>query len=300
MLRLGDKRPFYVARKLRYDGQIAVPLARSCAPVRVAGHPQPSIGYRRDQRSPLTGPSRHLYNLSAFTPSDMTRCGSELRRLGAGATSMEQAADRIVRSLYDQLSGPDGGSRACALVRLFVTVPYSSLDADLQSFVRAVTGSAPKSQVMKCLTLLATAGEIDAWNSRHTSVSHKALPLASVESVSRSPMIAQLVRQLGIALDTLVDPAPGLVVDADQHTFNVFHVSEAKGCPYIPAQQEFVVPYGIRSVLGFGGLLPPGELFATILFSRTPIPRDVAELFKTLALNVKVALLPFVGRSVFA
>ncbi len=212
---------------------------------------------------------------------------------------MEQTADRIVRSLFDQLSAPDG-SRACALVRLFVTVPYVDLESNVQSFVRGVIGSAPVFDAMKCLTLLGTAGELGAWNSRHSSVGHKALPLASVESVSRSPMIAQLVRQLGVALDTLITPAPGLVVDAEQHTFNVFHVFEARGCPYIPAQNEFVIPYGVRSVLGFGGLLPPGELFATILFSKSPIPREVAELFKTLALNVKVALLPFVGGRVFA
>ena len=46
--------------------------------------------------------------------------------------------------------------------------------------------------------------------------------------------------------------------------------------------------------------MPSGELFATILFSRTPIPREVADLFKTLALNVKVALLPFVGTRIFS
>jgi hypothetical protein len=90
------------------------------------------------------------------------------------------------------------------------------------------------------------------------------------------------------------------MVDATEHTFNVFHVPNAVGSPYIPAQKEFVIPYGVQSVLGFGGLLAPGELFATILFSRTPIPRDVADLFKSLALNVKVAMLPFAGARVFS
>jgi hypothetical protein len=61
-----------------------------------------------------------------------------------------------------------------------------------------------------------------------------------------------------------------------------------------------VIPHGIRSVLGFGGVLPSGDLFAMILFSRVRIPREIAELFKTLSLNVKVALLPFVDRRVFA
>jgi hypothetical protein len=113
-------------------------------------------------------------------------------------------------------------------------------------------------------------------------------------------MIAQLIGQLGVEINVLLAPEARLVIDSEQHRFNVFYVAEAKGSPFIPAQREFVVPHGIRSVLGFGGLLPTGELFATILFSKTYIPRDVADRFKTLALNVGVALLPFASRRVFA
>lgn len=112
-------------------------------------------------------------------------------------------------------------------------------------------------------------------------------------------MIAQLIRQLGIEISALLSDT-GLVIDTAQHTFNVFYIGNAVGSPFIPAQQEFVVPHGVRSVLGFGGLLPSGELFATILFSKTEIPRDVADLFKTLALNVKLALLPFGSTKIFS
>jgi hypothetical protein len=91
-----------------------------------------------------------------------------------------------------------------------------------------------------------------------------------------------------------------MLLDSAQHTFNVFHVADAAGSPHIPAQQEFVIPHGVRSVLGFGGLLPPGELFATILFTKARVPREVAERFRTLALNVKVALLPFAGVRIFS
>ena len=51
----------------------------------------------------------------------------------------------------------------------------------------------------------------------------------------------------------------------------------------------------VQSVLGFGGILISGALFAIILFSKTHIPRETAERFKTLAPNVKQAVLPFVG-----
>ena len=240
-----------------------------------------------------------MYDLANFSLSDMTRCGVELRKLGAGAGSMEEAANRIVRRLFEQLQSGNG-EPACALVRMFVTLPYAELESGQRDFVCSALGRTDMAPATKCLTLLATAGVMDAWNSRTTSTGHQALPLISEESVSRSPMIAQLIRQLGIEISALLDPGSGLVVDAGEHTFNVFHVPVAKGSPYIPAQQEFVIPHGVQSVLGFGGLLAPGELFATILFSRTPIPRDVADLFKPLALNVKVALLPFAGARIFA
>lgn len=241
-----------------------------------------------------------MYDLASFTLSDMTRCGIELRKLGAGASSMEEVADRTVRFLRGSLRAPVGEDPACPLVRFFVTMPYSELEADQQSFVRSLVGDAAARPGTKCLTLLASAGEHPAWNSRQDSAGHKALPLASEESVARSPMIAQLIRQLGVGVGALIGADPSLVVDADQHDFNVFHVPEAEGSPYIPAQREFVVPFGIRSVLGFGGLLPPGELYAIVLFSKAPIRRETADLFKTLSLNVKVALLPFVGRQLFA
>ena len=61
-----------------------------------------------------------------------------------------------------------------------------------------------------------------------------------------------------------------------------------------------MVPFGIESGLGFGGVLPTGDLFAVCLFSRVPISRTTAELFRPLALHVKLAVLPFDGGPVFA
>ena len=241
-----------------------------------------------------------MYDLSSFSLSDMTRCGAELRKLGATASSMEEAAARVVNLLYRDLTTPPTGARAAALVRTFVTLPYARLEPDQQAFASRILPDVAAHPGMKCLTLLATAGDEPNWNDRHASTGHQALPLPSEESIARSPMISQLIRQLGIEVGTLLEADSKVMVDDAQHTFNVFHIPDALGSPYIPAQDQFVVPYGIRSVIGFGGLMPPGELFATIIFSRAPIPREVAELFKTLALNVKVALLPFAGEKVFS
>ena len=106
-------------------------------------------------------------------------------------------------------------------------------------------------------------------------------------------MIASLLRQMGLEISAALYPTAELILDSEQHAFNVFHVREALGDSSIPAQDEFVRRFGVRSVLGFGGIMPSGELFAIILFSRTLIPRDTADLFRTIALGVKLALLPF-------
>ena len=241
-----------------------------------------------------------MYDLTHFSLSDMTRCGAELRKLGSQASSMEDVARRVVDYLYRELGDAASGQRACVLVRTFVTLPYAELEPQLQAFARQLIVDAEAPPSMKCLTLLATAGDAPDWNARQSSRGHQALPLASPESLARSPMISQLIRQLGVELEALFVTGSDVMIDVAQHTFNVFHVTDALGSPYIPAQDEFVRPYGVRSVVGFGGLLAPGELFATILFTRARVPREVAELFRTLALNVKVGLLPFHGSRVFA
>ena len=78
---------------------------------------------------------------------------------------------------------------------------------------------------------------------------------------------------------------------------NVFYVPRALGSAHIVAQEEFVRPYGIASVIGLGGLITTGDMFALILFSRVPISREVADLFGVIGLNLKIAILPMMNRS---
>jgi PAS domain S-box-containing protein len=150
---------------------------------------------------------------------------------------------------------------------------------------------------MTCLTLLGTAGEKPEWNERHRSRRYRSIPLADKQALSQFPMVSQLLQQLGVDFTSKIQPKSDLLVDQTEHTLDVFHVTEAKGSPFVPAQDEFVIPFGIESVLGFGGVLPSKEFFTVILFSRVRISRETAELFKRLAVSVKSALLPFEGSS---
>jgi hypothetical protein len=95
-----------------------------------------------------------------------------------------------------------------------------------------------------------------------------------------------------------VSPSQELA-DLGGKTYGVFHVEEALGSALIPAQNEFVVPFGVRSVVGFGGGLRSGDIFAVILFTRVPVGRDAADRFRSLALDVKTAFFDFDETAVF-
>jgi xanthosine utilization system XapX-like protein len=117
--------------------------------------------------------------------------------------------------------------------------------------------------------------------------------------VQQAPMIAQLITQLGLPIANVIRPERALLLDREQTAHNVFYVTRADGSPYIVEQEAFVARYGIQSVLGFGGLLATGDLFAVIMFSRVAIPPDVADQFGVVGLNLKLAILPFVRKPMF-
>jgi len=241
-----------------------------------------------------------MYSLTRFTLREMTECGATLRKLGLGASSMEDVANKLVSYFYHQFRDPETGESTLALVRFFKTHVYGELPTSLQKIADQMLGDRPHVAELKCLTLMATAGDRPEWNTRTASVGHQAIPLMSKQMVAQAPMISQLIKQLGLTIEDVIAPIPDLLIDLQDRTYNVFHVAEAQGSPYIPAQAEFVEPFQIRSVLGFGGILPSGNLMTIIFFSKLPIKRETAELFKPLALNAKLAVLPFDQGAIFA
>lgn len=239
-----------------------------------------------------------MHDITRFTLADMTMCGAHLREMSADARSMEEAGSAVVRYLYENLR--DANGRACLMVRFYTTLPFGELPADLREFGHGLMPGEALAPNTKCLTLLGTAGDLAEWNDRRASRRHRAIPLPSRQVVERIPMIAQMVRQFGLEIGALLEIKPEIIRYLDQKTYNVFFVPEARSSPFIPAQAEFVVPYGVKSALGFGGLLPSGDLFAVVMFTRVAIPLETAQMFRTIALNVKMNVLRFVGGKVFA
>ena len=239
-------------------------------------------------------------DLARFDLNDMIECGRAVRNVSESACTMEAAAREIVQFFRRILVDGQTGEANCPLVRCFKTHPLEQLPPELAQVARGLlTDQRNVRADLPCLTLLGTAGDDPLWNDRRSSRHHAAIPLESVDIVERAPMIASLLRQMGLQLEAALYPDSGLILDADQHTFNVFHVEQAHGSRSIPAQADFIKQYGIRSALGFGGLFSGGELFTVIMFSRVTIPRETADMFRTIALCVKLALLPFARGPVF-
>jgi hypothetical protein len=231
---------------------------------------------------------RATYDVTRFGLSDMIACGAEIRRMGAGATSFDLAAGRIVRHLYDHLRWDDQpeSERAAPLVRMFRALPFARLDSERQDLVRRALGRQEPDAAMLSLCLVATAGERPEWNHVRGSLRHRVIPLP--KGGRWSPMMTRLVADLGLDPGRVHDPE--LVVDLAERTCNIFHVPDARDSPYVPEQQEFVRPYGIRSVLGFGAVLAPMDVYVVIIFSRAPISRGSAGLFRPVSHSVKLAL----------
>lgn len=215
-----------------------------------------------------------------------------------GSPTMEAAARAQCRYLYDELRTITD-DRACVLVRCYKTHAYGELPPELQRFARRqLPSETAPSDEMRCLALLATVGEEDAWNDRRRSAAHQAIPLPSTAVVERAPMIAQLFRALGVDLKDVVTPATSIVHDLEGRSYGVFHVRDARKSPYIPAQ-DFVDRYHVRAVLGFGGSLKTGDMFATVLFTRTTVTTKSADRFRALALHVKSTFFEYAPEQVF-
>lgn len=229
-----------------------------------------------------------MWRLDEFAVDELEKASEVIRDVGDGATSMEAAAGRVARTIQQCMVGP-GDEPVCPLVRLYATHPVEDLDGPRRAFAG---DAAPGS---RCLTLLGTAGTDPAWNDALASKRHLAIPLGSPSALASFPMVSRLFEQLGFDPAEVVDPDPDDTLKMHHRSYQVFHVEEAVGSPWVPAQ-DFVEDHGIRSVVGLGGALPSGDLIALLMFSSVTVDRRTAQLLRSLAPAVKASVVGFTYR----
>ena len=234
-----------------------------------------------------------MIELGRFDVGDLEALADAVRGFSADAASMEQVGQRIVEHLHRELVFD--GAPAVVLARLYRSMYVEDLDDELRRFAER-TATEPLKPDASCLVLVATAGEEEGWNDRRQSQGHAAIPLEDPAAIERSPMVAALFRDLGFDMEVVLSPRPYQQLHHDRGR-GVFYVADAGGNRAIPAQEEFVRPYGVKSVVGVGGFLPSGDLFALIMFLRAEVPRSVAEMFTTVGLSVKATLTPYTFRT---
>ena len=216
--------------------------------------------------------------LEQATGATITQLWATLEPQLQQATFLEEAAQALATGLHRQFT------ESVVLARVYVTVPFDALPPTNRAFVQSLAAGALKGTT-PVLSLVGTHGQEATWNNRLNSKGHKGIPLISAAFVDAIPMIARLLRELGVPLDwidshdaerliTTIGKAAGLffVEDAAQAT-------DQKGRKVIPAQ-DFVSAYDVKSVFGTGGAYSGGQmLLVVVLFCRDLVARVTAELF---------------------
>lgn len=239
------------------------------------------------------------FNLATLSPAEVVLCGAGAARAAAGALSLEDAADQTVHFLYSSLWDPNRDRPATALVRFYRTINFADLDPSLQGYVASAMRPDKPWPSMKCFTLMGTAGELPEWNSRQASASHRAMPLSSRVAIERLPMVSRLIRDLGVPVESLVDPRASEIASDPGVPLNVFYIQRAEGNRSVP-DQHFVREHGIQSVVAFGGSISTSDLWTIIFFTRVELRPEVAGLFRLLAVDVNIAVLSRLSLKLFA
>src|SRR5215475_11567706 len=195
------------------------------------------------------------------------------------ARSFEEAAQALAIALYSQFA------KSAILARVYVTVPFAALPVRTRAFVQALPGAAAAlTGTTPVLSLVGTQGQKVDWNDRRKSKQHGAIPLISAEFVDGVPMIARLLRELGVPLDWIDSHGARRLVTTIGSTVGLFYVEDAvravddRGRKVIPAV-DFVFAYHVKSVFGTGGAYPGGQLLILVVFCRDPVARVIAEMF---------------------
>jgi hypothetical protein len=205
------------------------------------------------------------------------------------ALTLADAAQRVT-DVYADVFEDD-----LVLVRAFAKMPLVMAGDRERTFAERVareaggtlTGASP------VLVLLGSRGKQPEWNGRERSKGHVALPLGLPSFVSRAPMIARLIEELGgktvddgMMAKVLVGGLAGVFYVDDART-----ARDREGRAVIAAQ-DFVAENDVRTVFAIGGNYDKDVAAVHVFFTRVNVPRTatvelmpLVNVFKTLTMK---------------
>jgi hypothetical protein len=213
-----------------------------------------------------------MITLAQADEAAITQYGRELMETYRSEfASFEQAAQAVSQRFYEEFVREDG-KPLFALVRIYRLTKFDELNDEIKPLVDSARE--------RWMTLMGTYGIEAAWCDRHQSQGHKALNLGS----DQSPMVSASIYQLGMDVGVEMPAAPlDLTVPEVSLMTRYFHIEKALGSPYIPAQDGFVKPYGIKSVVGLGSNFVGKGAYLLLGFATAPISAASAQAFSQMA-----------------
>lgn len=237
------------------------------------------VSQREESHTPVS--------LTTLSLVDIARCIARVRELAAQASNIESFAQDLMQYCQETFRATTGDPEI-VLSRCFVAQPFNEVAADVKVWLQQGLGRDSETSTGMCLSLMGSAGVVEGWNDPALSSRYRAILVDSERFASRFPMFAEIFRQVGITTDDRRFGAGTMNIEPAGTSCSVFSVPVALDSAYIPAQDEFVRPFGVRSVVGFGGWYGQGRYFLVILFTWVPVPQKSVELLRLLALAVRV------------
>ena len=203
------------------------------------------------------------------------------------STSLQEAAQILAEACFEDFK------ESLVLVRVFATFPYAKLPDLNRQFARKLAAEMGHEDKLAdntpVLSLIGTRGVEREWNDWRKSEGHLGVPLLSKEIVQGIPMIAQMLKDLGLGLDWLSLPEGTGITERRGHTGGVFLVPDAKTSTdaqnrEIIPDQDFVEKYGVKTVFGNGArfFVHSTEFIVSIFFTRQSLDKSIAHRFNSL------------------
>jgi hypothetical protein len=200
-----------------------------------------------------------------------------------GKVFLDEIAQVITETVYRFFK------ESIALARVYVTMNHNQLTPLGLNFVANLAAATNNTEFIRpntpILSLMGTSGEEADWNSRHQSKGHIAIPLISKDFIDEIPMMARLLRDLGLNIDGLDKNDQSLTSNLLSNLQGLFLVEHAATKTddwgrKIIAAQDFVAKYGIDTVFGFGGKLTIANNFVVfVCFTKENIDVHKASIF---------------------